>query len=171
VGRRFLLALAGWLAAAVLATLVGLGAIQVISAGITRGEGDVTDPAEVARALAETSARPSADGGTPASSTSASRQPADPGGTPAPDRSSPDPPDATVVSRTFRTVGGTVRARCSGATARLVTWAPASGYRVHKAERGARREARVEFRGERGEVRIDVICSGGVPEADVEVKD
>lgn len=52
MNRRLLLALAMWSAAAVVAVLTGLAAVEVIGEGITTPAGTARDPDDVARALA-----------------------------------------------------------------------------------------------------------------------
>lgn len=146
---------AGWLAAAVLATLVGLTAVRFLGDSFTSGRPDALSAAEVARALAETdsSAGPS---GVP----SGPSAPAPSGG---PTTRPGTPRGSVPVGRTFRTVGGVVRAECTGETVRLASWAPAAGYEVHKVDQGPRREADVEFRGDEGEVKVELSCARGTP--------
>jgi hypothetical protein len=123
---RTLLAVAGWLVAAVAATVTGLAAVRVIGAGITGPAGELVS-ADVARSLA--AAAPSATPG---------------------------------ASRVVASPGGTVVARCDGATAVLVTWAPAQGYRVKRADQQPGDDhARVTFEGSGGRVEVDVRCAAG----------
>jgi hypothetical protein len=71
------------------------------------------------------------------------------------------------VTRSFRSPGGSVRAQCTGSTVRLVAWIPASGFAVHEVDRGPRREAKIDFRGDGGRYRIEAWCSDGLPTASV----
>jgi hypothetical protein len=108
---RRLIITAGWLAAAVLAVLVGLLAVTVIGDGLTSPIARPLSQSEVERELA---AQPA----TPSPSRYASQSPS---------------PSATAgadpVSR--RTRGGTVVARCDDGRARLIQMSPAPGFEVH----------------------------------------
>ncbi|MEU0153555.1 septum formation initiator [Micromonospora fulviviridis] len=150
MGRRPLLAAAGWLATTVAATLVGLAAIQLVGAGITGTPGGVRDQREVARALASpapvtTTPADRAVGGTP-TATAASHPPA-PGG----------------ARRSFVTGGGTAVAECGPSGVRLVSWSPAQGYRVKDVDRGPDDHVEVRFVGAEGEHELRLRCRGGEP--------
>ena len=155
MGRRPLLAIAGWLGAAALAIGAGLAATDVIGNGLSSSRSPVQSEDAVARALAEAAAAPP-----PAASPSATPSPSP---TTAPSASAgPDP-----VRKTFRTGGGTVIAQCVGARVQVLSMSPAQGYAVHDGiDRQLRSSAEVEFRG-RGDsddrVKADLRCSGGVP--------
>ncbi|MFJ8689025.1 septum formation initiator [Micromonospora wenchangensis] len=147
MGRRTLLATAGWLAAAVLATLIGVAAIRLVGESITGTPGGVRSQAEVERALAAPEPTPSA----PVASASSSPT-AGPSTTPG-------------LRRSFSTPGGTAVAECVGSEVRLVSWAPAQGYRVKDVDRGPDDDAEVTFTGPAGEFEVNVGCIGGEPVA------
>ena len=137
---RRLIITAGWLAAAILAVLVGLVAISVIGDGITSPLTRPLSQAEVERELAGASPAPATL--SPTASTPAAQRP-----------------------RSFPTAGGTVVARCDGGRATIVSMAPAQGYSVHE-----RDGDEGEFRGVRDDhdrVKIEVTCRGGTPDAEV----
>ena len=135
---------AGWLGAAVLAVLVGLGAVSVIGNGLTSdGSTPALSAADVDRQLREA---------TPAPSASA----------PAPTGTSPAGTEPTAES----TRGGTVVARCVGTQAEIVAMSPAQGFAVHEKDQGPQDDAEGEFRGsadEHDRVKITVTCAGGHP--------
>ncbi|MET7803425.1 septum formation initiator [Micromonospora chersina] len=153
MGRRPLLAAAGWLATTVAATLVGLAAIQLVGAGITGTPGGVRGEREVARALASpapvtTTPGPEPTAGAIPTATAASRPPAAGGG-----------------RRGFVTGGGTAVAECGPAGVRLVSWSPAQGYRVKDYDRGPDDHVEVRFVGPEGEHELRLRCRGGEPVA------
>ncbi|MEV4844402.1 septum formation initiator [Micromonospora matsumotoense] len=152
MGRRTLLATAGWLAAAVVATLIGVAAIRLVGESITGTPGGVRSQAEVERALAAP---------VPVSPPTASPSPAGSGPT--------SPPGAAAATpglrRSFATPGGTAVAECVGADVRLVSWAPAQDYRVKDVDRGPDDDAEVTFAGPAGEFEVKVGCIGGEPVA------
>lgn len=157
---RALLAVAGWTAAAVAATLTGLAAVQVIGDGITAStDGGVLTPQQVERQLASTSASPSADSSTGSAA---------PAPTPAPTQGTST---TTAVKKVLSTPGGTVIAECDGATVRLVSWAPAQGFGVKRADRGPDAHAEVTFEGAAGKVELRVRCVSGRPTASWEQDD
>jgi hypothetical protein len=150
MNRRTLVAVAGWLAAAVVATLIGLAAIRLIGESIVGTPDGVLSAQEVAAAVA---ALPSPSG---APSTSPPSPSPSPGGT--------TRPQAADGNRTFAVTGGTGVASCSAEDrARLVTWTPAQGWTVAEVERGPARDVKVEFEGPGGESELRVRCRGGVP--------
>ncbi|MEV4725470.1 septum formation initiator [Micromonospora humida] len=150
MGRRTLLATAGWLAAAVLATLIGVAAIRLVGESITGTPGGVRSQAEVERALAAPEPTPATPSGPAAFASSA------PAGGPA----------ATPGQRrSFSTPGGTAVAECVGSEVRLVSWAPAQDYRVKDVDRGPDDDAEVTFAGPAGEFEVNVGCIGGEPVA------
>ncbi|BFU45975.1 hypothetical protein [Krasilnikovia sp. MM14-A1004] len=180
--RRTLLVTAGWLGAAVLAVLIGLGAVRVIGDGLTSEAGRPRSEAEVAQTLAARGV-PSALSSVPstvspevssAGETAPGQDPsaADPSATAsAPPRVPVAPttsaaPAPTATARSFRTRGGTVVARCEAGRAEIVAMSPLSGYAVHERDQGPRAQAEGEFRGtadEHDRVRVRVTCSAGRP--------
>jgi hypothetical protein len=151
VNRRTLLVAVGWLGAAVLAVLVGLGAISIIGNGLTSPETRPLSAAEVADELArQITVSPSATVGTgnrPSPSPSSS-----------PSRSSPS---ADAATRTFPTRAGTIVARCAGSRPEVVSMSPRQGYELHDQD-----ATEGEFRGRRDghdRVKFEIVCRGGVP--------
>ncbi|MCO1594476.1 septum formation initiator [Micromonospora sp. RHAY321] len=150
MGRRSILVAAGWVATAAVATLIGLGAIQLVGESITGTPGGVRSEAEIERALA--SPEPP-----PAATTSAA--PATPGTV------SATPTASSGVRRGFATDGGTAVAECGPGGVRLVSWAPAQGYRVRDVDRGPDDDVEVTFKGSAGEYELKVRCIGSEPVA------
>ncbi len=154
MSRRTLLAAAGWLAAAVVATLVGLGALRLVGESIAGTPGGVLSQEQVGRDL---SAIPES---APATASVA------PTPTPSASASSSSPPGAQKVARAQ---GGSVVAECRGGLASLVSWAPAPGFGEHEVDAGPATEAEVDFRGPAGRSKIKVRCdSGGQPVAEID---
>jgi hypothetical protein len=136
MGRRTALAVAGWLAAAVAATLTGLGAVRIIGEGITGTAAATLSQEQVADALAA----------------------------PAPATRTPIPrPTASGPTKTFVTDGGTVVARCENGLVTLVSWAPALGFQVTDADPGPDDDAEVKFRSNNQEQETQVTCKEGSP--------
>ncbi|MFJ8936667.1 hypothetical protein ACIRL0_13315 [Streptomyces sp. NPDC102365] len=162
---RTFLALAGWTAAAVAATLTGLAAVEVIGDGITgSSDGGTLSSQQVERQLDAAKASSSAgpDGGgdsaTP-SATSGTRAP-----TPTPTATTAPAATAAGVRKTFSAPGGTAIATCEGTTVRLLSWAPAQGYGVKSADPGPDDEhAEVRFEGAAGRAELRVRCTDGRP--------
>ncbi|MEW2566341.1 hypothetical protein [Streptomyces sp. NPDC047070] len=169
---RTFLALAGWTAAAVAATLTGLAAVEIIGDGITgSSDGRTLSSAQVEQqfdaAKASSSSGPGGD-----SDTATPTGPTDPTGSP--DTGTPTPtsspattaPAATgpEVRKTFSAQGGTAIATCRGTTVRLLSWAPAQGYGVKSADRGPDDEhVEVRFEGTAGKAELRVRCVDGRP--------
>ncbi|PSM42508.1 septum formation initiator [Streptomyces dioscori] len=163
---RTFLALAGWTAAAVAATLTGLAAVEIIGDGITgSSDGGTLSSEQVEQQLDAASATsPSGPGGGPATAT--------PSATPDTGASTPtssSTPTAAAGSgtgggKTLSTPGGTAIAVCEGATVRLLSWAPAQGYGVKSADPGPDDEhAEVKFEGTAGKVELRARCTDGRP--------
>ncbi|MFD8650951.1 hypothetical protein [Streptomyces mirabilis] len=149
---RTVLAVAGWATAAVAATLTGLAAVQVIGDGITSStEGGVLTPEQVERQLASATASPSAGPSTASHTPTPTSSPSAGG------------PSATTVKEVFSTPGGTVIAECDGAVVRLVSWAPAQGFGVERADAGPDEHTEVRFEGTAGKVELRVRCVSGRP--------
>ncbi|MEH1097855.1 septum formation initiator [Micromonospora sp. CPCC 205561] len=144
--RRSLLAVAGWLATATLATLIGVAAIRWVGESIAGTPGGVLSQEEVERALA--SPGPTA-GGPPAAT-----------GT-----GEPSAGAATGAGRrrAFGTAGGSAVAECGPAGVRLVSWTPAQGYRVADVEQGPDDDVEVTFAGPAGEFELKLRCVGAEP--------
>jgi len=172
--RRSVLAVVGWLAAAVLGTLTGLAAVNVIGDGVTGPSGEVLSADRVAAELA--SSDPAAGAATPPTSPTsspvsptppASSPDASPAGTPGAGPSpGPDQPGAGGgLAQVVVTPGGTVVARCDGALVTLASWTPAQGFGVGEVERGPDKEAELTFTSATGSVEIEVTCAAGQPVA------
>jgi hypothetical protein len=144
---------AGWVAAAVVATGIGLGGIRLVGESLTSTPGGVLSQDQVTQALGEASGEPD-EPSLPASPTSAEAT------------ESPSPTGPAPVQRSFSSRGGTAIAACRGATAALLSWSPRQGYRVDKAEPGPGDEVEVRFRGGDGRSELKISCSGGAPVAD-----
>ncbi len=161
-------AVLGWVAAAVVAGLIGITAIGAVGDGIV---GSSTTPLSADQVDQQLAARVTTNAGTstPAASTSAST----PAQTSAPLGSSTPPPvtqpPAQGQPKVFSTDGGSVVARCSGASPQIVSATPAQGFTVKKDDQEEGR-ARVEFESDRQDLqfRVEVACSGNVPFATVE---
>ncbi len=157
MGRRPLLAIAGWFGAAALAIGAGLAATDVIGSGLSSSENPVQSEDAVTRALAEAAATP------PPPASNSSTGPPSSTVTATPSASAgPEP-----VRKTFRTSGGTIIAQCVGTRVQVLSMSPAQGYAVHEGiDRALRNSAEVEFRS-RGDnddrVKADLRCSAGAP--------
>ncbi|MFD6563575.1 septum formation initiator [Micromonospora profundi] len=152
MGRRSILVATGWVATAAVATLIGLGAIRLVGESITGTPGGVRSEAEIERALA--SPEP-----TPTGTTAAGTTPAAPGTASAAPTASPG------FRRGFATAGGTAVAECGTDGVRLVSWAPAQGFRVSDVDRGPDDDVEVTFEGPGGEHDLKVRCIGSEPVA------
>jgi hypothetical protein len=142
MARRLIIA-AGWLAAAVLAVLVGLVGVSVIGDGLVSPLARPLSESDVARELAAE---------------------------PAPSFSEPPPTPAPVsTSRTFPTRGGTVVARCAGGDPTITSMSPAQGFSVHERQ-GSEGEFRGVGDGH-DRVKVDISCAGGRPEIEIESRD
>ncbi|MFI6262262.1 septum formation initiator [Micromonospora sp. NPDC051006] len=152
MSRRSLLVAAGWLATAAVATLIGLAAIRLVGESITGTPGGVRSEEEVARALSA-DPLPSASPAGPTASVSPATAP--PSSTP--------PSTGTGARRSFATPGGTAVAECTPEGVRLVSWAPAQGFRVRDVDRGPDDDVEVRFEGGAGKHELQVRCLGGEP--------
>ncbi|MDG4797649.1 septum formation initiator [Micromonospora sp. WMMD1082] len=144
MGRRTLLAVVGWLAAAVAATLISTGAMRLIGPSIGDAPGLVLSQADVARELETTP--------TPTPTMTPMMSPT----------SGPTPLGPAGVRRLFATPGGTVIAECVGRdNVYVVSLVPAQGFAVTDVDRGPDEEAEVEFAGFDQEVEIKIRCVNG----------
>ncbi|RQX13135.1 septum formation initiator [Micromonospora ureilytica] len=150
MGRRSLLVATGWVATAAIATLIGLGAIRLVGESLTGTPGGVRSEAEIERALA--SPEPPSTGTTGAAP-------------PGPGATSPTPSASSGARRGFATDGGTAVAECGAGGVRLVSWAPAQGYRVRDVDRGPDDDVEVTFQGAAREYELKVRCIGSEPVA------
>ncbi|MBQ1016699.1 septum formation initiator [Micromonospora sp. D93] len=148
--RRSLLVATGWVATAAIATLIGLGAIRLVGESLTGTPGGVRSEAEIERALA--SPEPPSTGTTGAAP-------------PGPGATGPAPSASSGARRGFATDGGTAVAECGAGGVRLVSWAPAQGYRVRDVDRGPDDDVEVTFQGPTREYELKVRCIGSEPVA------
>ncbi|RAN94161.1 septum formation initiator [Micromonospora noduli] len=148
MGRRSILVATGWVATAAIATLIGLGAIRLVGESLTGTPGGVRSEAEIERALAAPEPAPTT------STTSA-----------APGTTGTAPSASSGVRRGFATDGGTAVAECGVGGVRLVSWAPAQGYRVRDVDRGPDDDVEVTFQGAAREYELKVRCIGSEPVA------
>ncbi|MGV9214004.1 septum formation initiator [Micromonospora sp. RB23] len=146
MSRRSVLVAAGWVATVAVATLIGLGAIRLVGDSITGTPGGVRSEAEIERALASPEPVPSGTVGGPSTVSAA-------------------PSASAGVRRSFATDGGTAVAECGPDGVRLVSWAPAQGYRVHEVDRGPDDDVEVTFEGSAGKHELKVRCIGTEPVA------
>jgi hypothetical protein len=167
--RRPLVAGAGWLAAAALATVIGVAGIQLVGESLTSTPGGVLSQKQVGEALAEQSTEPTPDATVTDDPTELPSEPAAPTPSRTPETTQPAP--AATSQRTFAVRGGTAIAVCRGNLAELEFWSPNQGFGVDKAERGPAREVRVRFRGSGGRSELRISCSDGVPVADEREED
>ncbi|MET7704978.1 septum formation initiator [Micromonospora sp. NPDC005413] len=187
MGRRSILVASGWVATAAVATLIGLGAIRLVGESITGTPGGVRSEAEIERALASpepvptgttgtASAGPGTTGTTSAGPGTTGTTSAGPGTTSAgpgttgtasagPGTTGVAPSASSGVRRGFATDGGTAVAECSADGVRLVSWAPAQGYRVHDVDRGPDDDVEVTFEGSTHKYELKVRCIGSEPVA------
>ncbi|MFI5492082.1 hypothetical protein [Actinoplanes sp. NPDC051859] len=148
MNRRTLLVVAGWVGAAALAVLAGLAGISILGSGLTSAGTSPRSEAQVARELAAAPEMSVQAGPSSASAAAPSAQPSSSA------RNSP-------VSRTLKTTGGTVVARCVAGAAEIVAMSPAQGYALHE-----RAGAEGEFRAisdNHDRVRFIVGCTSGRP--------
>ncbi len=165
-------AVAGWVAVALLATGVTLAAVTLVGSGIFGDSTRARSQAEVAQALASlTTTTPSAADA--ANSAESSAPPTSPPSTTDPS-ASPVAPETSVstaippVRRLITSAGGNVLAQCTGRDVVVVSWTPAQGYRVDDVDLEARRDVEVRFEGEDTEVRVKIRCADGRPVAEIE---
>ncbi|KAB1928883.1 septum formation initiator [Micromonospora noduli] len=151
MGRRSILVATGWVATAAIATVIGLGAIRLVGESLTGTPGGVRSEAEIERALAAPEPAPTT------STTSAA-----PGTT---GTTGTAPSASSGVRRGFATDGGTAVAECGVGGVRLVSWAPAQGYRVRDVDRGPDDDVEVTFQGATREYELKVRCIGSEPVA------
>ncbi|MEU7975376.1 septum formation initiator [Micromonospora sp. NPDC049089] len=151
MGRRSILVATGWVATAAIATVIGLGAIRLVGESLTGTPGGVRSEADIERALASPEPVPTAGPGT----TGAASAPPGTTGT--------APSASSGARRGFATDGGTAVAECGVGGVRLVSWAPAQGYRVRDVDRGPDDDVEVTFQGANREYELKVRCIGSEP--------
>lgn len=177
MGRSTVFVVVGWLAAAALATIIGIGAIRLVGASITGTPGGVRSQDDIERALAvpppplvgNTAPEPETTAGSGVGSATQPPRPgpeaATPGARPPASRAPANPPAAASGRRGFSGRGGIALAECVGRDVLLVSWAPAPGYRVIEVDRGPDDDVQVTFQGPGGESELNIRCVGGQPVA------
>ncbi|WP_066373030.1 hypothetical protein [Herbidospora mongoliensis] len=135
--RRFVFAVAGWLVAALAATVAGLVVIGSFG-GAFRGPGDQSLSAEAVR-----------------------RELALPA--PSIDPTTPRPTAAASASRVVSTEGGTAVVSCTAGRAQLTSWTPAQGWQTDDVDPGPDTQAKVKFESGELEIEVETHCEGDVP--------
>lgn len=160
--RRALLGLAGWLLVAAAATVAGILAVSLVDSGVTGSAARPLSSEGVRHALEQASQRsPTPTATRPATS----RSPATPSVSPTkPTRPATAPEGVTKV---IHSAGGTIVARCTGATAYLVSWSPKQGFEIDDDVRGPAKSTYVKFESDDVKVHVTVGCRGGVPDAQI----
>jgi hypothetical protein len=158
--RRMAASVLAWTVGAVASVFVGLLALSSIQAGTAAGPPQQLAPDGFTNAesgVSNTSSPAAEDAAVPGSSGTPSAPPTTP-------RSSGSP-GATMrsVQRLLVSSGGTVTARCTGASAYLVSWSPAQGYQVSHVLRGPASKVAVTFRSATGRTGIAIHCVAGTP--------
>ncbi|MEV4300465.1 hypothetical protein [Microbispora rosea] len=150
MNSRLLLAAAGWLLAAALATATGVAVLGLLGRPLTGAAERPMTAEEVRLALARDTTRDTVrDTAGPAPVGSSGGR--TPGAAPATGR------------RLVSTSAGTVIARCDGGLVRLQSWTPAQGFEVDDVDPGPDDRARVKFESDEDRLEVEVRCSGGVP--------
>lgn len=162
---RAMAVLLGWIAAAVVAGVIGVTAIDAVGQGIVGSSTTPLSAEQVDGRLAEQSASATATSSAvpPASTPITSSAPpttppaaTEPGGT----STEPQPGgEAKLLS----TRGGDIVARCEGANAIIVSTSPAQGYQVDRDD-DQDDGARVDFESDDDRVRVEIFCVDGEPE-------
>lgn len=156
--RKTLLAVLGWLLAAAIAATMGTLAVSLLGTGITGEQVHPLSEDAVARALAQSTPRPSSSPSptagprtTPSPSATSSRT------------ASPSVEGSRSQIRALGSRGGSVIARCTGSTVYLVSWTPRQGFEVDDYVRGPINTASVNFESETVDVVMSVGCRAGLP--------
>lgn len=150
-------AVAGWLAVALVATGVTLAAVTLVGSGIFGDSTRTRSQAEVAQALAALTA---------AGETASAAEPTGSPNTPSPSQRASGAPGAQ--RRLITSSGGNVLAECAGREVVVISWTPAQGYRVDDVDLEARSDVEVRFEGEDTEVKVKIRCAGGRPVAEID---
>ncbi len=155
----------GVLALVLISTRIGTPGTQPVAAAANSPEPVASTPAPAA----PVASRPRVTPTTPAAP-APPRTPAGAAGTSKAPRSSPDPSpsSAAPTEQAFTTAGGVVDAQCSAAGAYLMSWSPATGYRIVTVNRGPAPQTSVVFGGAQT-ITVTVTCSAGAPQATVQI--
>ncbi|GAA4221362.1 hypothetical protein GCM10023075_09780 [Streptosporangium album] len=135
--------MAGWLITGSLATVAGVGVINLLGEPLTSSAHRPLSSAEIGEALARS---------TPAAASH-------PASTPRPTSTPAVSPGSKDRSRLISTEGGTAIARCEEGLVTLRSWSPKEGFQVKSVDRGPDERARVEFESDETKVKIEVRCS------------
>jgi hypothetical protein len=141
-----------WLGAVVVATGVGLAAVNAIGVGLVGADQRVLSASDVQSRLAAAGAPSAVPVPVPVPTTEPTAGPS-----PA--------PSPSASPKAFPTDGGTVVARCVDGRADIITASPAQGWRIHDEAEQDRGRVRFEAGGDRIELRLS--CAGDEPQAQV----
>jgi hypothetical protein len=158
--RRLLASVTAWLLGAIAAVGVGMLALSMVGDGLTAHAVQPLTPDAVERQAPPSVGAPSS--GVPSETAVA--------GGPSTARSSlpsATTPAARPVDKLVTSPGGTSVARCTGASAYLLSWSPEQGYTVHDPMRGPAAAVSVGFRSTTKEYLLSVRCVDGVPQGHV----
>ncbi|GLX05087.1 hypothetical protein [Microbispora sp. NBRC 16548] len=152
MNSRLVLAVAGWLLAAALATGTGVAVLGLLGRPLTGPAARPMTAEEIRLALARDTPGPPSP-----ASTSAGAAPVDASG-------GVTPSAVPVTGRKLVSTGaGSLIARCDGGLVRLQSWTPAQGFEVDDVDPGPDDRARVKFESDEGRIEVEVRCAGGVP--------
>ncbi len=152
MNSRLVLAVAGWLLAAAVATGTGVAVLGLLGRPLTGPAERPMTAEEIRLALARDTPGPPSPASTPT------------GAAPV-DASGGETPGAapSTGGRLVSTGAGSLIARCDGGLVRLQSWTPAQGFEVDDVDPGPDDRARVKFESDEGRIEIEVRCAGGVP--------
>lgn len=150
---RAAVVLLGWVAAAVVGGVVAVTAIQAVGQGVVGSSTTPLSADQVDEQLAEVGASAT----TTTVPTTPSQSPTSPAASAPPTTQPPAGGEQTLLS----TPGGDIIARCVGAAPVIDSTTPAQGFHVDTEDED---HARVDFESDDGRVRVELFCSGGVPD-------
>ncbi len=152
MNSRLVLAVAGWLLAAALATGTGVAVLGLLGRPLTGPAEPPMTAGEIRLALTRDTPGPPSPASTPV------------GAAPVDASGGATPSAAPVTGRRLVSTGaGSLIARCDGGLVRLQSWTPAQGFEVDDVDPGPDDRARVKFESDEGRLEIEVRCAGGVP--------
>ncbi len=147
--RRAVVVGAGWLTAALVATLAGLGGIRLVGESLTSTPGGVQSEADVRQALAAA---------VPASPSSPS-----PAASPSLSAPSSRPPATRLAQQPFSSRGGTAIVECRpGDEAYIRSYSARPGYAIKELDQGPDDDVKLRFEGRDGRVELKIHCQDGV---------
>ncbi|THV42898.1 hypothetical protein [Glycomyces buryatensis] len=143
----------GWMAAAAVAVVAGIGAVALAQGGTLDPPTEPMSEESVQQALDDS------ESNQPSDDASASESPS-----PTPS----DEPDATpspgAGEQVFGGAGGTFLASCDGTQVTIESWTPSQGWQVSNVESVPAADAEIEFESESDEEEYSVRCVDGVPQ-------